>query len=196
MSEWENLPHYEAPANDNQLLLNLQYQYKTGEQRALVNMYAKLYEVAYKLINNRGKKNKYIREMSASERQKKAHDAATYIIEQYLKRADFAIKTSVTGYLYLRIQWELYGREHQAKRDSMLLYTDNVASKKTTDTAEIKYRYLVRNLKTGEVVSYESLAELYLNPEFKTLRKKRLVESIKTGKKWKKYKFDILEEYQ
>ena len=32
-----------------------------------------------------------------------------------------------------------------------------------------------------------------MNPAFKGLRKKRLAECIRTGRKWKTYSFDVLE---
>ena len=128
--------------------------------------------------------------MSADERKQKAHDAATYIIEQYLKRPAFVITDSVTGYLYTRINWELYGKDHQNKRDQMVVYTDKLPER---NGARIKFKYLVKDVITGIDTTYESVAELYLNPAFKGLRKKWLVESIRTGRKWKNYTFDLLE---
>ena len=92
---------------DNEKLLELQAKIRNGDNAALSVMYKKLYEIAYKTINNRSRKNEKIADMTAAERQQKAHDAATYIIEQYLKRPDFEITESVTGYLYRRVCYEL-----------------------------------------------------------------------------------------
>ncbi len=185
------LPFYENPETDNQQLLNIQYEFKKGDAQALGRMYKKLYEVAYKTINNRSCTDTKIAALAAKERQQKAHDAATYIIEQYLKRPAFVITDSITGYLYTRINWELYGKDHQNKRDQMVIYTDELPEKKS---GKIKYKYLVRNIATKQTAVYESAAELYLNPAFKGLRKKRLAEAIRTGRKWKNYIFDLLEE--
>ena len=184
------MPYFERPVSDDQQLFNFQFELKKGNAQALAGMYKKLYEVAYKTINNRSRTNERIAALSATERQQKAHDAATYIIEQYLKRPAFVITDSITGYLYTRINWELYGKDHQYKRDQMVVYTDKLPER---NGARIKYKYLVKDLNTGKYTTYESAAELYLNPEFKGLRKKRLVESIRTGRKWKNYIFDILE---
>lgn len=184
------MPYYERPESDDQQLFNFQFEFKKGNAQALAGMYKKLYEVAYKKINNRSRTNERIAALSATEREQKAHDAATYIIEQFLKRPEFAITDSVTGYLETRVNWELYGKDHQYKRDQMVVYTDKLPER---NGAKIKYKYLVKDINTGIDTTYESVAELYLNPEFKTLRKKRLVESIRSGRKWKNYKFIILE---
>lgn len=184
------MPYFERPESDAQQLFNFQFEFKKGNAQALAGMYKKLYEVAYKTINNRSRTNERIAALSATERQQKAHDAATYIIEQYLKRPAFVITNSITGYLYTRINWELHGKDHQYKRDQMVVYTDKLPER---NGARIKYKYLVKDVITGIDTTYESVAELYLNPAFKGLRKKRLVESIRTGRKWKNYIFNILE---
>ena len=184
------MPYFERPVSDDQQLFNFQFEFKKGNAQALAGMYKKLYEVAYKIINNRSRTNGRIAALSATERQQKAHDAATYIIEQYLKRPAFVITDSMTGYLYTRVNWELYGKDHQNKREQMVVYTDTLPER---NGARIKYKYLVKDVITGKEATYESVDELYLNPAFKGLRKKRLVESIRTGRKWKNYIFDILE---
>lgn len=184
------MPYFERPVSDDQQLFNFQFEFKKGNAQALAGMYKKLYEVAYKILNNRSRTNGRIAALSATERQQKAHDAATYIIEQYLKRPDFEITNSITGYLYTRIKWELFGKDHQYKRDQMVVYTDKLPER---NGARIKYKYLVKDVITGIETTYESAAELYLNPEFKRLKKKRLVESIRTGRKWKNYIFDLME---
>ena len=186
--------------SDNDELLDMQAKILNGDKGVLSAMYTKLYEIAYKIINASSHKNEIIAGMSAEERQQKAHDAATYIIEQYLKRPEFRITKSMTGYLYRRINYELHGRFNR-NCDKLLIFTDFSRSDKNRyhgyeikqDPKKTGYRYLVKDLKTGTSTSYESAAELYLNPEFKGLRKKRLAECIRTGRKWKNYIFDILE---
>ena len=176
--------------SDDQELFNLQSRLKNGDAQAMAEMYEKLVTVAYKTINSRSNSKAKIKALSADERKQKAHDAATYLIEQYLKRPAFVITKSITGYLYTRINWELYGKDHQNKRDQMVVYTDKLPER---NGARIKYKYLVKDVATGIYTTYDSAAELYLNPAFKGLRKKRLVESIRTGRKWKNYIFDLLE---
>ena len=92
--------------SDNNELFELQAKILNGDKGALSVMYKKLYEIAYKTINANSHKNEIIAGMTAAERQQKAHDAATYIIEQYLKRPTFRITKSMTGYLYRRINYE------------------------------------------------------------------------------------------
>ena len=176
--------------SDDQQLFILQSRLKNGDAQAMEEMYENLVTIAYKTINNQSNTNAKIKALSADERKQKAHDAATYIIEQYLKRPTFEITNSITGYLYTRIKWELYGKDHQNKRDQMVVYTDSLPER---NGARIKYKYLVKDVITGKEATYESVAELYLNPVFKRLKKKRLVESIRTGRKWKNYIFDVFE---
>ena len=176
--------------SDEQQLFSLQSRFKNGDAQAMAEMYEKLVTIAYKTINSQSCNNAKIKALSADERKQKAHDAATYIIEQYLKRPAFVITKSITGYLYTRIKWELFGEDHQNKRDQMVVYTDKLPER---NSARIKCKYLVKDINTGKEIVYESAAELYLNPVFKRLKKKRLVESIRTGRKWKNYIFDLLE---
>ena len=176
--------------SDDQQLFNLQSRLKNGDAQAMAEMYEKLVTIAYKTINSQSRSNAKIKALSADERKQKAHDAATYIIEQYLKRPAFEITNSITGYLYTRIKWELYGKDHQYKREQIVVYTDKLPER---NGARIKYKYLVKDVITGIDTTYDSVAELYLNPAFKRLKKKRLVESIRTGRKWKNYIFDVLE---
>ena len=176
--------------SDDQQLFILQSRLKNGDAQAMAEMYEKLVAIDYKTINKQSNSFAKIKALSADERKQKAHDAATYIIEQYLKRPAFEITNSITGYLYTRIKWELFGKDHQNKRDQMVVYTDKLPER---NGARIKYKYLVKDVITGIETTYESAAELYLNPLFKRLKKKRLVESIRTGRKWKKYIFDVFE---
>ena len=175
--------------SDDQQLFNFQFEFKKGNAQALAGMYKKLYEVAYKIINNRSRTNGRIAALSADERKQKAHDAATYIVEQYLKRPGFAIQNSMTGYLFNRVQFELYGKNTRHCDKMLIFYGDVPASKE----AKKKYYYIVKDNNTGKSETFESYEEMHLDPRFKTLRKKRLVEGIRYGKTWKNYNFDILE---
>ena len=184
-----DLPYYDTPTNDNQRLLNLQLKYKLNGGKYLGEMYKLLYEIAYKNINKLSEQSQKIKNMDAAERMEKAHNAATYIVEQYLKRPDFAIKKSMTGYLYKRVQFELYGKNTRYC-DKMLIFYGGVPASKE---AKKKYYYIVEDNNTGKSETFESYEEMHLDPRFKTLRKKRLVEGIRYGKTWKNYNFDILE---
>ena len=184
-----DLPYYDTPTNDNQRLLNLQLKYKVNGGKYLGEMYKMLYEIAYKNINKLSEQSQKIKNMDAAERMEKAHNAATYIVEQYLKRPDFAIKNSMTGYLYKRVQYELYGKNKRHCDKMLIFYGDVPASKE----AKKKFYYIVKDNDTGKSEAFESFEEMHLDPRFKTLRKKRFVDGIRYGKTWKNYSFDILE---
>ena len=184
-----DLPYYDIPTNDNQRLLNLQLKYKVNGGKYLGEMYKLLYEIAYKNINKLSEQSQKIKNMDAAERMEKAHNAATYIVEQYLKRPDFSIKNSMTGYLYKRVQYELYGKNTRHCDKMLIFYGDVPASKE----ANKKFYYIVKDNNTGKSETFESFEEMHLDPRFKTLRKKRFVDGIRYGKTWKNYSFDILE---
>lgn len=184
-----DLPYYDTPTNDNQRLLNLQLKYKVNGGKYLGEMYKLLYEIAYKNINKLSEQSQKIKDMDAAERMEKAHNAATYIVEQYLKRPDFAIKNSMTGYLFKRVQFELYGKNTRHCDKMLIFYGDVPASKE----AKKKFYYIVKDNDTGKSETFESFEEMHLDPRYKTLRKKRFVEGIRYGKTWKNYSFDILE---
>ena len=184
-----DLPYYDTPTNDNQRLLNLQLKYKLNGGAYLGDMYKLLFEIAYKNINKLSEQSQKIKNMDAAERMEKAHNAASYIVEQYLKRPDFVIKNSMTGYLFKRVQFELYGKNTRHCDQMLIFYGDVPASKE----AKKKYYYIVKDNNTGKSETFESYEEMHLDLRFKTLRKKRLVEGIRYGKTWKNYNFDILE---
>ena len=77
------LPHFDEPKSENERLLNLQYEYKRQSRGA--GRYEALFLIAKKTINKRPRG----RDFCAAIREQKAQDAATYIIEQYLKRPAF-----------------------------------------------------------------------------------------------------------
>ena len=77
-----DLLYYDTPTNDNQRLLNLQFKYKVNGGKYLGEMYKLLYEIAYKNINKLSEQSQKIKNMDAAERMEKAHNAATYIVEQ------------------------------------------------------------------------------------------------------------------
>ena len=175
--------------SDDQQLFILQSRLKNGDAQAMAEMYENLVTIAYKTINDQSNINAKIKALSADERKQKAHDAATYIIEQYLKRPDFVIKNSMTGYLFKRVQFELYGKNTRHCDKMLIFYGDVPASKE----AKKKFYYIVKDNDTGKSETFESYEEIHMDPRFKTLRKKRFVEGIRYGKTWKNYSFDILE---
>lgn len=117
----DNLPHFETPKNDNEYLLELQWQYKHGDKDALVKMYNHSRQVCLKFINAIGQKNRHVAELTWESKKIKAEDSATYLIERYIKLPDFAITKNFPGYLFLRVVHELY---YMRKVDKIVNYVD------------------------------------------------------------------------
>ena len=174
---------------DGQKLFDLQHEFKQGNTNALTPMYKILYVLAYKYINAICEKDSHVKRIDEDGRRIRAHDAATGLIEKYLKDPAFTITDSITGYLYKMAVYEVYGRFCR-HCDKMLVFTDTLPEK---ENSRKKYIYTVENMKTGEISGYETAAELLQRAEFRTLRKCRLAESIRTGRPWKIYLFDLLE---
>lgn len=117
----ENLPHFQNPTNDNEYLLECQWQYRHGDQAALARMYKRAKTLSHKFINAIGQKNRHVMALPYETKKIKAEDAATYMIEQYIKRPDFAITKNFPGYLFLRVAHELY---YMRKVDKVVDFVD------------------------------------------------------------------------
>lgn len=118
------LPHYEDPKTDNQKLLELQYQFKQGRTEALGEFYNLSAKICLKFIYKIAKENPHVRAIGYEDKRIKAHDAASYLPEQYLKKPDFAIYKNAPGYLFLRVERELF---HRRKCDTIVDFVDFAA---------------------------------------------------------------------
>lgn len=146
-----NLPHFEEPANDNEYLLECQWQYKHGDKKALVRMYKRSRTICLKFINAIGQKNRHVKALSWEAKKIKAEDAATYVIEQYIKRPDFAIVKNYPGYLFLRIAHELY---YMRKVDNVVFFVDIDRFFKEGDDEDIDLTGKT-TLEKREVIKYD-----------------------------------------
>ena len=111
----DSLPHFPEPKNDNEYLLECQWQYRHGDQSALDRMYKRAKTLGLKFINAIGQSNSHVAALAYEAKKIKAEDAATYMIEQYIKRPNFAIEKNWPGYLFLRIAHEVYYRREVDK---------------------------------------------------------------------------------
>ena len=113
---------YSTPKNDNQKLMSLQYEYRNeGKEEALRPMFEILKTIAAKYINTIARKNKRVKNLSQFDKECKAANAATYIVEQLILRPDFVITSSFTGYLYLRVEFEVF---YHRKVDKIVDFVD------------------------------------------------------------------------
>lgn len=104
-------PHFEEPRNDNEWLLEFQYRFRTaGNEGALIELLRLGETVALKFINKESRRNKHIRALPLWQRRDKAHDAVVYFLERYRKDETFCVDKNYPGYIYLRVQHELYYR--------------------------------------------------------------------------------------
>lgn len=116
------LPHYETPRNDNQRLLEWQYQYRQGNDDALAQIYTLSVTICGKFINKEAQHNKHVKKLSQEARNEKAHNAAVYLISRMLdKKKFFYVSKNYPGYLYLRVLKELYNRR---KVDKLVDFVD------------------------------------------------------------------------
>lgn len=105
------VPHYDNPQNDNEVLMNAQYRLLIEKDNAaLVEIYTKGFIVALKFVNKISKGNPILKNMTKEERQEKAEDAITYIVEQYRTKKDWNISKNYPGYIYLRVLKSLFDR--------------------------------------------------------------------------------------
>lgn len=117
-----SIPHYEDPQDDNEQLLEYQYQYKVeGKENALSKMYELGYSVCRRYIDTEGRQNRHVKLLSREDKAEKAHNAITYIIARYKRVLTFFIAKSFTAYLFLRVRHELY---YTRKVDKLITYVD------------------------------------------------------------------------
>ena len=147
----ETLPHFPNPKNDNEYLLECQWQYRHGDDLALSKMYKRSITICLKFINAIGQKNWHVRALTWEEKKVKAEDAATYVIEQYMKRPDFYITKNYPGYLFLRIAHELF---YMRKVDNIIFFVDIVRFFKEGDDEEIDMTGLI-NLEERDIIKYD-----------------------------------------
>lgn len=105
--EIDDLPFFEKSENDNQRLMNLQYEYYHGRTEKLDEMFLLLLEIARKIISKEAKEKKLI--FSMDHKEELAEDSVSLVIEQILKNK-LKIKTSWIAYLYLQVKKTMYSR--------------------------------------------------------------------------------------
>lgn len=116
------LRHYVNPQNDNERLLEYQYQYRTtGDEKALGAIFTLGYTIAYKMVNQEAKKKKQFKKLTPVAREEKATDAITYIVLSLLSKPTWYIRNSFTAYIYLRVQREL---KYHRKVDTIVDFVD------------------------------------------------------------------------
>lgn len=110
--EIDDLPFFEKPENDNQRLMNLQYEYYHGRTEKLDKIFLLLLEIARKIISKEAKEKKLI--FSRDHKEELAIDSVSLVIEQILKNK-LKIRTSFMAYLYLQVKKTMYSKTKAEK---------------------------------------------------------------------------------
>lgn len=113
----ETMPYFDKPRNDNEQLLNFQYEYRHGKVEALTKLYDLSLTICKKYVNKIANRDRKVKRLCSYDREVKAQDAASYLVEQEITRDDFVITESVTAYLWLRVIHELY---YHTKADTIV----------------------------------------------------------------------------
>lgn len=149
---------YSDPRSDNQKLMSLQYEYRNeGNRDALKPMFQILKTIAAKYINTIAKKNKRVENLSLFDKECKAANAATYMVEQMILRPDFVVKKSFTGYLFLRVEYELF---YHRKVDKIVDYVDlNLFFKEGTEPATTQNEFIKMWEENEQIKKYIAIGE-------------------------------------
>lgn len=110
--EIDSLPLFGNAENDNQRLMNMQYEYYHGRTEKLDEMFLLMLEIARKIISKEAKEKRLI--FSAEHKEELAVDSTSLVIEQVLKNR-LKIRTSFIAYLYLQVKKTMYSRTKAEK---------------------------------------------------------------------------------
>ncbi|WP_415749202.1 hypothetical protein [Treponema peruense] len=110
--EIDDLLFFAAPENDNQRLMNLQYEYYHGMPEKIDKIFLLLLEIARKIISKEAKEKKLI--FCIDHKEELAVDSASLVIEQILKNR-LKIRTSFIAYLYLQVKKTMYSKTKAQK---------------------------------------------------------------------------------
>ena len=182
-----SLRWYSKPRSDNQKLLNWQYEYRNeGNQEALKPIYEILKTIAAKYINTIAKKNELIANLSPFDKECKAANAASYMVEQLMLRPDFVIDRSFTGYLYKRVEYECY---YYRKVDKIVDFVDlDLFFKEGTEPAAPENGFIKKWEEHEEMKKYIAIGDDGENKVFNSQNELKMHFKITTEKL-----YDILE---
>lgn len=110
--EIDSLPFFDKPENDNQRLMNLQYEYYHGKTEKIDRIFLLLLEIARKIISKEAKEKKLV--FSMEHKEELTIDSASLVIEQILKNR-LKIRTSFIAYLYLQVKKTMYSKTKAGK---------------------------------------------------------------------------------
>lgn len=110
--------HMDRKASDNARALAAQDRLIAGDAAALADIYRICASCALRMMRDQARKRGF--RLAEADAREKAHNAAAYIAEQFLKRPGFRLKRP-SGYVYCRVMHELYYRR---KVDAMVEFRE------------------------------------------------------------------------
>lgn len=178
---------YSDPRTDNQKLMSLQYEYRNeGNKEALEPIYKILKTIAAKYINTIAMKNKRVKNLSQFDKECKAANAASYMVEQLMLRPEFVVNKSFTGYLYKRVEFECF---YHRKVDKIVDFVDLDLFFKEGTEPEVQEEGLIEKWEENEQMKkYIAIGEDGTNLTFDSQDKVKNHFCINTEKL-----YDILE---
>ena len=120
-SELLALPYFPEAKNDNEKLLNYQYElYRKDKQKALTKMYALSLTICRRMVNQYMQSKK----IYFSDADEKAHDAAMYVLTRFMQpNSSYVIRKSFIAALHHAV---LYILCHRRKVDLIVDFVDPV----------------------------------------------------------------------
>lgn len=106
-----------ALAEEAKAIREAEARYKRGDAAALEDIYAAARRVAAAQIARQAQTKGFA--LSAERQEEKAHDAASYCVEQYITRPGFSLRKP-QGYIRLRVLHELYRSAKRERREARL----------------------------------------------------------------------------
>lgn len=111
-------PDARPPLTDNEKIKAAELRYRENKKDAAKELFYSLTGPARRMVRFERKKKGFF--LTPEDEAEKALIAAEYIMEQYIKRPDFALKTP-SAYIYLRVLAALYRHK---KIEEYITYTD------------------------------------------------------------------------
>lgn len=113
-----NLPHFDAPQNDNERLLNYQYDFLvTGSQEAWNELWKLVEDTAGRMMAHICKKRKIF--FTAEEWKEKRTDAAIYLLRRYKTKTGYCIKANYPLHIWYAVKHVL---DYRRKGDCIVDY--------------------------------------------------------------------------
>lgn len=116
-----NLPHFDTPQDDNERLLNYQYDFLVnGSQEAWNELWKLVEDTAGRMLAHICKQRKVF--FTAEKWEEKRTDAAIYLLRRYKTKKDYCIKTNYPLHIWYAVKHVL---DYRRKSDGLVTYVSD-----------------------------------------------------------------------